>query len=260
MKIAYVQWPDGLMPETPAWDLIRARVREAAPDLLITNEMPFGSWLPVHASYDAFAASDWVEQHEQGLAALKALGCAVISSRPVHAGSSLANEAFALEKGLYSALHHKHYFPAEPGWQEAAWFAPAQEGFAVHTVAGIRVGVLLCTELMFNEHARRYVRDGRAQLIVSPRASGQTLHTWHAAGAMAAIVSGAYVISSNRVGQAQASDAQHPQFGGEGFAYAPGGKLIQVTSFDSPMQVILWDETQVMQAQQDYPCYVQELR
>jgi N-carbamoylputrescine amidase len=58
-------------------------------------------------------------------------------------------------------------------------------------VLGVRVGVLLCTEAMFNERARAYGREG-AELIVIPRASGRDIEPWKIAGAMASLVSGAY--------------------------------------------------------------------
>ena len=74
------------------------------------------------------------------------------------------------------------------------------------------MGVLLCTEIMFNERARELGRAG-ADLIVTPRATGMNIHRWMVAGAMAAIVSGCYVASANRIGQTR----DGLQFGGAGF-------------------------------------------
>ncbi|HBL65734.1 MAG TPA: carbon-nitrogen hydrolase family protein, partial [Achromobacter sp.] len=34
------------------------RVAELAPDLLVTNEMPFGPWLAASAAYDAARAAE----------------------------------------------------------------------------------------------------------------------------------------------------------------------------------------------------------
>jgi N-carbamoylputrescine amidase len=82
------------------------------------------------------------------------------------------NEAVALEQGVLRPLHRKQFFPNEDGWYEANWFAADASGFAVHEVAGLKIGVLLCTEVMFNEYARRYGRAG-AELIVVPRATGR---------------------------------------------------------------------------------------
>jgi N-carbamoylputrescine amidase len=172
----------------------------------------------------------------------------------VLASGKLANEAFVLEKGVYHPAHHKHYFPSEPGFFETAWFHPEQPGFDAVEASGIRIGVLLCTELFFNEWARHYRRQG-VQLIAVPRASGTALERWRTAAAMAAIVSGAYVVSSNRVGRA----AKGQVFGGRGFAYAPDGTLIAETSDEEPVVVFELNPEVSIQQQREYPCYVPEL-
>jgi N-carbamoylputrescine amidase len=259
MKISFVQWPTRLRAGDAVWQSIAVQVHLAKPDVLITNEMPFGAWLASSAQWDATLAAQSVQAHEDGLRALHALDLAwVLSSRPVSVntmhGPSLANEAFALHAGGYHSLHHKHFFPSEPGWQEADWFRCAQVGFEVTQCGPLRVGVLLCTELMFNEYARAYGRAG-CHLIIVPRASGTTLHTWHAACAMAAIVSGCYVVSANRVGQ----EPNGPLFGGVGMAYGPDGRLVCVSSDEQPLQSLHLDLAYAEQQKNEYPCYVKEL-
>jgi N-carbamoylputrescine amidase len=222
MRVGFVQWPDGLMPDTDLWSAVAADVTRSAPDVLITNEMPFGQWLAASPSFDADRAKESVRIHEHSLAALQALKIPiVISSRPVIAGARLANEAFILERGRFRFLHQKHFFPAEEGWFETEWFRTATPGFEVMEIDGLRIGVLLCTELMFNERARAYGKSG-AHLIAVPRATGRSLAQWKTAGAMAAIASGCYVASSNRIG----SDSGGPAFGGGGYAFAPDGSLL----------------------------------
>jgi N-carbamoylputrescine amidase len=253
-RVGAVQWPDGLQGVSEAWTGLAADVAAAAPELLITNEMPFGSWLPRSLPFDRAAARAWADMHEAALPVLGRLAPAVISSRPVFHGDVLANEAFAIEDGVYRALHHKQIFPAEEGWQEDAWFAPSLRGFETHVIAGLTVGVLLCTELMFPEHARALGRQG-AHLIAVPRASGRTMTTWRTAGAMAAIVSGAYVLSSNRVGSA---NGQSPVFGGQGFAFAPTAATLGETSRGTEMLVVDVDRDVADAAKSAYPVYVSD--
>jgi N-carbamoylputrescine amidase len=113
--------------------------------------------------------------HEEGLEGLMNLDLpAIISSRPVWNGERLANEAFALEHGVLRPLHRKYYFPNEPGWFESSWYARDDSAFRMSEVLGIKVGVLLCTDAMFNEHARAYGKQ-KASLIVLPRASGANI-------------------------------------------------------------------------------------
>jgi N-carbamoylputrescine amidase len=247
--------PTGLKPESTIWDGIQEIINQASPDLLITNEMPFGEWCPARNAFDQSLANDWVEQHEQGLTALKALGAGkILSSRPVWGSSRLCNEAFLLTPDTYMAVHHKHFFPEEEGFYEATWFETQKPGFDTVDIGIIKAGVLLCTEVMFNEWARHYRRDG-ASLIAVSRAGGETMHHWHTAAKMAALTSGCYVVSSNRSGMGD--DGQ--VFGGQGFAYDPNGELLGVTNHVNPVLTFDLDTELVKTRQREYPCYVREL-
>ena len=254
-RVAYVQWPEGLQPAGSVWDAIRRSVDAAHPDILVTNEMPFGLWLAEQASFDASAAQRSIALHEQGLDALSSLNAAaVISSRPVAFDGRLANEAFVLESKAYRMIHHKKYFPQEQGFFEEAWYVRGAGGFDCVQVGQAKVGVLLCTELFFNDRARAYGRDG-ADLIVTPRAAGTSLSRWKTAGAMAAIVSGAWFVSSNRYG----SGALGQQFGGAGFVVSPEGVLLEETSAAKPLSVVTLDRDRARAQKAHYPCYVKEL-
>ncbi|WP_238328015.1 carbon-nitrogen hydrolase family protein [Paraburkholderia mimosarum] len=254
-RIAYVQWPEGLLPHGDAWEQIRRAVSAANADLLVTNEMPFGTWLPEQPQYDAAAAQRWVELHEQALGELSRLDVgAVISSRPVSFGDRLANEAFVVEGDRYRPIHHKKFFPQEPGFFEESWFVRGMEGFHCVDIGAVRVGVLLCTELFFNEHARAYGKAG-ADVIVAPRASGTSLYRWRTAGSLAAIVSGACFVSSNRHGTAPRGQV----FGGVGFAVSADGQPIGETCEETTLRIATVDPEATRVQKQEYPCYVREL-
>ncbi|MBI3477183.1 MAG: carbon-nitrogen hydrolase family protein [Acidobacteria bacterium] len=255
MRIAFVEWPEALSTGDAQWDELKERVSVARPDLLVTNELPFGPWLADNAFFSENEAHLSIRAHEEGLAALIDLDLpAIISSRPVWNGRRLANEAFVLEKGAVRPLHRKQYFPNEPGWFEHEWYARDDSGFSVAEILGIKVGVLLCTEAMFNERARAYGRQ-QASLLVIPRASGMDRDSWQIAGAMASVVSGAYVVSSNRVGRSRSGT----RFGGGGFAYAPHGRFLAVTTPASPVLTLELDPETSAAARLEYPCYVPEL-
>jgi N-carbamoylputrescine amidase len=254
LRIAFVEWPEDLSADHPRWSELKNCVAAARPDILLTNELPFGPWLASGEKFLRGAAEASIHAHERGLELLRELHLpAVISTRPVWNGKRLANEAFALENGAARALHRKQYFPSEPGWFESQWYVGGDSGFAAAEILGIKVGVLICTEAMFNEHARAYGKQ-RAALLVIPRASGENIGPWRIAGAMAALISGAYVVSSNRVGRSPAS----PQFGGGGFAYAPQGQLLAMTSTANSVRTIELDPEASAAAQREYPCYVPE--
>jgi N-carbamoylputrescine amidase len=255
IRIAFVEWPDNLSTAGAQWDQLKESVAAARPDLLVTNELPFGPWIAESSAFSEVQANVSIRAHEQGLEGLKTLNLsAVISSRPVWNGERLANEAFVLENKIVRPLHRKQYFPNEAGWFESKWYAGDHSGFSVADVLGIKVGVLLCTDAMFNERARAYGKQD-ASLIVIPRASGRNIEPWKIAGAMASLISGAYVVSSNRNGRS----AGGIQFGGGGFAYAPEGQLLAVTSAASPIQTFELDSAISTSAKRSYPCYVSEL-
>ena len=255
MRIAFVEWPDALSTNDAQWDELKDCVNAVRADLLITNELPFGPWLADSAVFSEGEAHLSLRAHENGLEGLIDLALpAVISSRPVWNGKRLANEAFVLENGAVRPLHRKQYFPNEPGWFESEWYSGDGSGFGVTEILGIKVGVLLCTEAMFNEHARAYGKQA-ASLVVIPRASGVDIKSWTIAGAMASLVSGTYVVSSNRVGLSRGG----MRFGGGGFAYAPHGQLLAVTAPANPVQTLELDPKMPTLAQLAYPCYVPEL-
>ena len=255
LRIAFVEWPEALSTDDALWSELKNSVTAARPDILVTNELPFGSWLAEGADFSEDEAHRSIHAHVVGFESMMDLDLpAIISSRPVWNGKRLANEAFVLENGVVRPLHRKQYFPNEPGWFESEWYAGDDSGFSISQVLGLKVGVLLCTEAMFNERARAYGKQ-QASLLVIPRASGTNMEPWKIAGAMASLVSGAYVVSSNRVGRSRGGT----QFGGGGFAYAPQGQLLAMTTPADPVQIFDLDPEIPTRAQCDYPCYVPEL-
>ena len=255
VKAWSVEWPEGLLPGEGEWLSIAETLPDARNDILITNEMPFGFWHPTRRPFDVSAAREWAALHERALDALSSLPvAAVISSRPVFTGNKLVNEAFVLANGKYEFLHQKHFFPSENGWEEETWFEVQRPGFDVIPIAGVKVGVLLCTELMFTDKARHLGRAG-ADLIAVPRATGSDHRMWRTAASMAAIVSGACVVSSNRVGS---RGGRGPLFGGGGIAVDSDGIEVAMTDADSPAVPLEIDPTITSAAKCRYPVYVRE--
>ncbi len=252
MRVGYVQWPEGLVASGPAWNRLTDLVKAASPDLLLTNELPFGPWIASLPEYMPGIADISIAEHQRGAEALARLDVsAIVSTRPVLDDGQLFNEAFVIADGQTHPLHRKQVFPNEPGWFEETWYDAGAEGFAVSDILGIKVGMLICSEAMYPEIARTYGRQG-ADLILLPRATGRDILQWKTAGAMAAIVSGAYVVSSNRFGFSDVS----PHFGGGGYAYAPGGKLLGATNNSDLIRTIDIDLVQVKKARAAYPCYM----
>jgi len=256
VRVAFVEWPENLDAGGSAWQEIEVGVALSRPDLLITNELPFGPWIAEAEVFDSTRADRCIQAHADGLEALQSLGVpTIITSRPVWSGDKLANEAIAIEHGIVRPVHRKHYLPAEKGWNETVWYERSITGFLPTVLLSeLAVGTMLCTDLMFNEHARRYGRSG-THLIAVPRATGTNLQNWLTAGKMAAIVSGCYVVSSNRVGSASGGAV----FGGGGYAFDPTGALISVTDSANPIRVVDVQPAKAAEQHLNYPSYVEEL-
>lgn len=245
-----------MAPASDAWSRLAENVQQCELDLFLLNEMPFGPWVSAGEAYDPQAWRRCCGSHEEGISRLDELGAKVVlGSRARELGGYRVNEAFVWTPGSgYQGVHTKQYFPDEEGYFEARWFQAGEGQFRVVDGSVVQVGFLICTEVMFNEHARRYGRDG-AQVIAVPRAVGnESLSRWLVAMKMAAIVSGCYVITSNRNG----IDTNGQVFGGCGWVIDPNGDLVAQTSPASPVVTYTMDLDFVATAQNNYPCYVEE--
>ncbi|MCB0037883.1 MAG: carbon-nitrogen hydrolase family protein, partial [Anaerolineales bacterium] len=215
ITVTVCELPNDPEPFAAVWAELVAHVREHQSDVVVLPEMPFAPWLAWTAAVDAAVWDEAVGLHEEWLPRLAEFGAAtVLSSRPVVCEGQRLNEAFVwhCEQG-YTAAHHKYYLPDEPDFWEATWYERGQKTFeAVETPHG-RVGFLLCSEIWFTEHARAYGQQG-AHLLVCPRATeAATAEKWVMGGRAAAVVSGAYGLSSNRGGV----DARGHHWGGHGW-------------------------------------------
>ena len=95
LRIAFVEWPEALSTGDTQWSELKKSLTAARPDILITNELPFGPWLADSALFSEDEAQHSIRAHQKGLEGLIDLDLSVvISSRPVWNGKRLANEAF----------------------------------------------------------------------------------------------------------------------------------------------------------------------
>ncbi|MDT8999691.1 carbon-nitrogen hydrolase family protein [Paucibacter sp. APW11] len=230
---------------------LAAQMEAAEADLVLFNEMPCGPWLASQQDFEIEAARSSVQLHEELLARLAARrrGSALLT-RPRLGRQRLVNEAVLVREGTVHAFHAKSRLPEEAGFYEQSWFEAQPMLAQTATFEDMRLGALICTELMFTELACQLARNG-CNVIVAPRCTGGA-DNWLIAGRMAALASGCYVLSSNRSGHAP--DGQ--RFGGGGFIIAPGGEVLAVTTPQQPVVSVTIDLNLVRAAQADYPCYL----
>jgi N-carbamoylputrescine amidase len=245
-----------LRPRTDEWERLCRDLERAKPDIFVLNETPFGPWI---AAGEVFEPSLWkasVEAHEDGISALGELGVPVVlGSRSIEVDGRRCNEGFVWTADAGArGVHTKQHIPDAPGYRETTWYESGDRHFHVIPAGALKVGFLICTEIMFNEHARRYGREA-ADLIVAPRAMPPTVaHLFDVALQMTSVTSGCYVASSNRGGL----DSTGAIFEGRGCVVDPGGHTVAQTSAFARVVVHEIDTEFVRWKQSFYPCNVME--
>ena len=255
-RVAVGEMDAKLLPGTESWASLIADLDRAQPDIFVLNELPFGPWLSARSSFDPAAWKQSVADHEAGIAALDELGVGIIlGSRSVERNGRRCNEGFVWTlRGGVQATHTKQHIPnTPPSYCEAVWYQPGEPQFQIVQAGPLRVGFLICSDVMFTEHARRYGRDG-VHLVAVPRAMPvEAAHMFDVALQMAAISSGCYVASSNRNGL----DSAGGLFEGRGCIIDPGGRTVaQSSQFDRVVVHEISTEF-VAWKQAYYPCDVE---
>jgi N-carbamoylputrescine amidase len=144
--------------------------------------------------------------------------------------------------------------PDEEGYWEASWYERGDEGFAPIKAGEALLGFVICTDLWFFQHSRSYGKMG-AHLIVCPRATPRsTLDKWLAGGRAAAVVSGAFALSSNKINR----EEEKADLGGQGWIVGPNGKVLGITSHEHPFLTLDLDLTKAEKAKETYPRYVKD--
>jgi predicted amidohydrolase len=237
------------------WRALVAHVKSQASDLVLLPEMPFHAWLAQTRQVDPQRWQASVAAHDRWLRRLEELGpTIVVGTRPVTQDGKRLNAGFIWDKGTgYRAVHHKYYLPDEPGFWEATWYDRGSGDFAVADRGAARIGFLICTELWFTAHARDYAKQG-VSLLVCPRATPlASAGKWVAGGRVAAVISGAFCLSSNFNG----GDENGIAWGGHSWIIEPEeGQVLGVTSRERPFLTLEIDLATARAAKKTYPRYV----
>lgn len=178
----------------------------------------------------------------------------VVGTWPVTIGGRPFNQGFlwSAEGGLVP-LRRKFFLPNEPGGWEARWFDRGDPEFTEFYTDSCAFGLNICTELWAVETYAAYAERG-VQVILSPRATAAaTTARWLSVGVVAAVRSGAFSLSSNRVDPTGAC-------GGVGWVISPTGEVLASTTSDVPFVTVDIDLAASAAARMSYPCYVLDER
>jgi N-carbamoylputrescine amidase len=239
------------------WSGLVDHCRRERPSMVLLPEMPFAQWLAASDQVNQGAWMSAVIEHESWRRALLDLVPAtIIGTEPIVEAATNYNEGFVWSAvGGRRAVHRKHYLPNEPGFWEASWYERGPKTFEPVDVDGVVIGFLICTEMWFTEHARSYAKAG-VDILAAPRATGlASADKWLAGGRAAAVMSGAFCLSSNRSGV----DSTGFEWGGHGWVIEPEeGDVLGVTSPDEPFLTVDINLEVAVRAKSTYPRYVEE--
>ena len=237
------------------WAALCGHVKEHGSDLVLLPEMIFAPWLAASDNPDAQTWNDAEAAHEKWMKRLGELGApCVAGTRPATRDGKRVNEAYILTPGNeVRGVHQKYYLPDEDGFWEATWYERGDGDFSTVRCEDAIAGFLICTEMWFFHRAREYGKQG-AHLILAPRATPvSSVDKWLAGGRAAAVVSGAYCVSSNRAGT-----AGDVRLGGRGWIADPEGNLLGTTSEKNPFFTADADLDFAELSKTTYPRYVEE--
>jgi N-carbamoylputrescine amidase len=252
MKITVCEFINEVNALEAEWQKLVDHVNEEGSEMVLLPEMPFSPWVARtnHVEAEVWRAS--LEMHDSWMLRMRELTPAmVMGSRPVIRKGRCLNEGFVWDEVTgYKAVHHKYYLPNEEGWWEASWYERGAKDFTVLQSRRGRIGFLICTELWFNFHARDYGKQG-IELLVCPRATAlASTDKWIAGGRTAAVVSGAYCLSSNF----SSRSGDDVQWGGSGWIIEPQeGQVLGVTSREQPFLTLELDLSIAEKAKYTYP-------
>ena len=245
MRVTVCELPDDRKDFETAWLELTAYVSKQQSDLVLLPELPFSPWIATTPQFDVQVWQRAQKAHEVMMQCLRELSASVVlGTHPVLEGGLRLNRGFYWTPADGSrGVHDKYYLPNEKGFYERCWFDRGRREFTLARVQEMAIGFLICSEVMFNEWSRYYGGQG-ANIIAVPRATGGH-ERWVVAARMAAIASGAFVLSSNR--------AQDHVFGGRGLVVGPDGDVLASTSRQAPFATVEIDLAESAQAKKTYP-------
>ncbi|MCC3860561.1 carbon-nitrogen hydrolase family protein [Pseudemcibacter aquimaris] len=233
-------------------------VKENKTDFLLLPEMCFFDWLATKHDCDPAKWQEAINAHDAEIAKFNELGApAVMGTRPtLEADGRHQNQAYIwTPENKDQNFHAKWNLPNEGGYWEANWYDRGDGIFNPARANGMILGVQICTEMWFFEHSREYGKH-KVDLLCVPRATphGST-EKWLAGGQAAAVVSGAFCLSSNSY---TPEGYKAANIGGLSWIVSPEGDVLATTDPDNPFASVEIDLDDAKEAKSTYPRYVHD--
>ena len=257
MKVTVCELPDNWTRDETLWNEIISHLTAEASDLLVLPEMPFYPWITRSDRVDPAVWDKAVSAHNNWTGRLEELPVPLVAlSRPLTRGERRLNQGilWSRHEGV-QPCHEKYYLPDEPGYFEASWYHRGSGRFQATRMNGVTIGFMICTDLWFTDRAREYKTQG-VDILICPRATPASKDDiWVPGGRAAAIVGGAFCLSSNFNGP----NVPGEDFGGTGWIIEPErGAVRGLTRKEHWILTLDIDLEEARAAKQTYPRYVRE--
>jgi N-carbamoylputrescine amidase len=252
MRVTVCELPHEPGALAAAWDGLSEHISRNSSELVLLPEFALVDPLWEEEHFDPARWSEALAQCDARLHLLAELGAEhVVGTRPASIDGRPYNQGYlwsAAADGL-TPLRSKFFLPDEPGGWEAHWFDRGDPVFPAFHAGALSFGLNICTELWALETYADYADRG-VQVILSPRATAAaTTAKWLSVGVVAAVRSGAFSLSSNRVDPTGAC-------GGAGWIISPDGQVLASTTSEMPFATIDIDLADSAAARDGYPCSV----
>jgi N-carbamoylputrescine amidase len=251
MRVTVCELPHETTSLAAAWAALCHHTELQASELVLLPEFVFVAPVWEAEQFDTIRWAGAEALSATWLARLPELGAThVVGTRPITIAGRPFNQGFvwSAATGL-TPLRRKYFLPAEPGGWETNWFDRGDPYFPSYQAGVLSFGLNICTELWALETYSSYAAKG-VQAILAPRATAAaTGAKWLSAGVVAAVRSGAFCMSSNRLDPTGAC-------GGAGWIISPDGYVLATTTPQAPFATIDIDPADATQASASYPRYV----
>ena len=248
MRITICELPHEPDALCAAWRALSEHTQSYSSDVVLLPEFAMVEPVWEQEHFDAARWRSAESLSDAWLERLPELGAKfVVGARPRTVQGRRFNQGFigSAQYGL-SSLRRKYFLPNEPGGWEANWFDRGDSTFPVFRAGALVFGLNICTELWALETYADYAAAG-VQMIFSPRATAAaTTSKWLAVGVVAAVRTGAYCVSSNRIDPTGAC-------GGAGWIISPEGEILARTTRVAPFVTIDVDLNASEAAREGYP-------
>ena len=227
--------------------------KQQGAELAVLPELPLNSWCPVRKVVSDDDAEDpegprWMRQ----AAAAREAGIALFGGAIVRDPDTGRRHNTGLlfdDGGSLITWYRKVHLPEEEGFWETSHYEPGPEPPRVVEACGIRLGLQICSDINRPVGAQ-ILAAHKADLILCPRATPSNSYPrWRLIFRAAAVMSGAYVLSTNRPGP----EAGVP-IGGASLLVGPDGTLL--TETDSHVTVMTIEPATVERQRLEYPAYL----